>query len=140
MRSAILQVLSLAFFFGHGLATITSPTAGDQWPVEQDQMIMWDTTGLTEPIDIHLVPAGATDTTVIITEIALQTGNAGTLKWAPPATITTTEVAILIVDAKKITVLSETFIILIQVMTPLRSRLHSVLIQSRQLARLRPRS
>lgn len=119
MRSAILQVLSLAFFFSHGLATISSPAAGEQWPVEQDQMIVWDTTGLAGPVDIHLVPAGATDTTVIITEIALQTGNTGTLKWAPPAAITTTEVVILIIDAKKTSVLSETFIILIKVKIPL---------------------
>lgn len=113
MRSTILSALSLLFFSTSVLATISSPAAGDQWPVEQDQMIMWDTTGLMEPIDIHLVPAGAKDTTVIITEIALQVRNTGKLQWAPPKTVDITEVVIIIVDAKKVTIISEIFIIII---------------------------
>lgn len=113
MRSIVLSVLSLVFFTARVLAGISSPAAGDKWPVDQNQMIMWDTAGLKEPIDIHLVPAGAKDTTVIITEIAIQVRNTGKLQWAPPTTIDITQVIILIVDAKKVTIISEIFIIII---------------------------
>lgn len=90
-----------------------SPAANDQWPVNQMQNIMWDTTGLMEPLDIHLVPAGAVDITVVIVDIALKVGNTGKLQWAPPATINIEEVEIIIVDAKKKLVISETFVIII---------------------------
>jgi len=74
---------------------------------------MWDTTGLMEPIDIHLVPAGAKDITVIITDIVLQTKNTGNFQWAPPTTINIAEVEIIIIDATKKLVISEVFIIII---------------------------
>jgi hypothetical protein len=74
---------------------------------------MWDTTGLTEPLDIHLVPAGAVDITVVIVDIALKVSNTGKYQWAPPATINIEEVEIIIVDATKKLVISETFIIII---------------------------
>jgi hypothetical protein len=74
---------------------------------------MWDTTGLTEPLDIHLVPAGAVDISVVIVDIALGVSNTGKYQWAPPATITVEEVEIIIVDATKKLVISETFVIII---------------------------
>ena len=89
-----------------------SPVAGDKWPVNQEQMIQWDTAGLEGPIDMHLVPAGATDITVVITEIAMQIANTGTMKWIPPKTINVEEVTIILVDAKKVMVISEVFTII----------------------------
>lgn len=77
------------------------------------QNIMWDTTGLMEPLDIHLVPAGAVDISVVIVDIALKVGNSGKFQWAPPATINIKEVEIIIVDATKKLVISETFVIII---------------------------
>jgi hypothetical protein len=96
-----------------------SPAAGDQWPVEQNQMISWDTTGLTAPVNIHLVPAGAVDITVIIAEVALKVDNTGSFQWAPPATLTVTDVEIIIIDAKQTIVISEVFIIIIVEVSPL---------------------
>ncbi len=64
-------------------------------------------------MNIHLVPAGAKDTTVIITEIALGVQNTGSFMWAPPATLTVENVEIIIVDAKNVLVISEVFIIVI---------------------------
>ena len=112
MRQSFLSALVLSFS-ALARATIMSPAANDQWPVNQMQNIMWDTTGLTAPLDIHLVPAGAVDITVIIVDIALKVGNTGTLQWAPPTTINIEEVEIIIVDATQKLVISETFVIII---------------------------
>lgn len=112
MRYSVITSLALAFA-SLAQATFSSPKAGDSWPVEQEQDINWDTTGLTGPCDIHLVPAGATDLTVIVETIVLQTANKGTFKWAPPKTINVREVVIIIIDATKKIVKSEEFIIII---------------------------
>ena len=90
-----------------------SPAAGDSWPVGTSQMIMWDTTGLTGPVDIHLVPAGATDITVIIEDIVIGTGNTGSFMWAPDKVLSITDVTIIIVDAKQVLVISEIFEIIV---------------------------
>lgn len=112
MRQSFLSALLLSFS-ALARATVISPAANDQWPVNQMQNIMWDTTGLTEPLDIHLVPAGAVDISVVIVDIALKVSNTGKYQWAPPATINIEEVEIIIVDATKKLVISETFIIII---------------------------
>jgi hypothetical protein len=112
MRQSFLSALLLSFS-ALARATIMSPAANDQWPVNQMQNIMWDTTGLMEPLDIHLVPAGAVDISVVIVDIALKVGNTGKFQWAPPATINIKEVEIIIVDATKKLVISETFVIII---------------------------
>jgi hypothetical protein len=112
MRQSFFSALFLGFS-AVARATISSPAAGYQWPVDQNQNINWDTTGLTAPLDIHLVPAGAVDLTVVIVDIALKVGNTGTFQWAPPETITIEEVEIIIVDATKKLVISETFVIVI---------------------------
>jgi hypothetical protein len=65
------------------------------------------------PLDIHLVPAGAKDATVVIVDIALAVANTGSFQWAPPSTLTVSSVEILIVDATKKIVISEVFIIVI---------------------------
>ncbi len=75
---------------------------------------MWDTKGLTGPCDIHLVPAGAKDLTVVITDIVLGTGNTGSYQWAPETSLTTINVAIIIVDATKTLVKSDDFIIILE--------------------------
>ena len=99
-------------------AGITSPAAGAQWPVAQNQEITCDTTGLTGPVNIHLVPAGAVDITVIIVEIAIGVSNTGSFTWAPDSTISTPNVEIIIVDAKQVIVISEVFeIIIVEVRT-----------------------
>jgi Ser-Thr-rich glycosyl-phosphatidyl-inositol-anchored membrane family len=99
-------------------AGVSSPPAGAQWPVAQNQQITWDTTGLTGPVDIHLVPAGAVDITVIIAEIAIGVSNTGSFTWAPDSTISTPNVEIIIVDAKQVIVISEVFeIIIVEVRT-----------------------
>jgi hypothetical protein len=72
-----------------------------------------DTTGLTPPLNMHLVPAGAKNLTVIITDIALNIGNTGKFQWAPPLMVNIEEVQIILVDAAKKLVISEVFIILI---------------------------
>lgn len=94
-------------------AGISNPSAGSQWPVAQNQQITWDTTGLTGPANIYLVPAGAVDITVVIVEIAIGVSNTGSFMWAPDTTISTTNVEILIVDAKEVIVISEVFEIII---------------------------
>jgi len=81
--------------------------------VGTNQGIMWDTSKLTGPCDIHLVPAGATDLTVVITDIVLGTANTGSYQWTPEKTLTTTHVAIILVDATKTFVKSDDFIIII---------------------------
>lgn len=94
MRSSIFSALVLGLA-AWAQATISSPKAGDQWAVGDDQTIAWDTTGLVGPCDIHLVPAGAVDTTMIIETIVMGTGNTGSYKWTPEKTLTTTNVAIM---------------------------------------------
>jgi hypothetical protein len=89
------------------------PVANDQWPVEENRDVMWDTTGLTPPLNMHLVPAGAKNLTVIITDIVLNIGNTGKFQWAPPSMVNIEEVQIILVDAAKKLVISEVFIILI---------------------------
>ncbi|KUJ11349.1 uncharacterized protein LY89DRAFT_739545 [Mollisia scopiformis] len=113
MRSSILQALSLALFSTRALANISSPASGDQWPVDSNQMVTWDTTGLDGPIDIHLVPSTAIDATVIITEISLQVDNTGSLQWSPPETVDVMQAKVLIVDSKQVTVISDVFIIVL---------------------------
>jgi hypothetical protein len=118
MRQSFLSALVLSFS-ALARATITNPAAGNSWPVEQNQMITWDTTGLQAPLNIHLVPSGAVDATVIIAEIAVNVGNTGSFQWAPPNTITVTDVEIIIIDAKQTIVISEVFIIIILEVSPL---------------------
>jgi hypothetical protein len=112
MRQSVLSALVLSFST-LARATISNPTANDQWPVNQNQNIQWDTTGLTAPLGIHLVPAGAVDISVVIVDIALKVENTGSFQWAPPATISIEEVEIIIVDATQKLVISETFVIII---------------------------
>ncbi|KAE9373048.1 hypothetical protein N431DRAFT_337611 [Stipitochalara longipes BDJ] len=112
MRQSFLSALVLGFS-ALARATISSPAANDQWPVGANQNIVWDTTGLMAPLDIHLVPAGATDITVVITDVVLQIGNTGTFQWAPPTAIDIEQVEIIIVDATKKLVISEVFTIII---------------------------
>jgi len=126
MRQSFLSALVLGFS-ALASATISSPAANDQWPVGANQNIAWDTTGLTAPLDIHLVPAGATDISVIITDIALKVGNTGSYEWTPPTTIDISQVEIIIVDATQKLVISEVFvIIIIDVSTALLSLLKSI--------------
>jgi hypothetical protein len=112
MRQSVLSALVLSFST-LARATISNPAANDQWPVNQNQNIQWDTTGLTAPLGIHLVPAGAVDISVVIVDIALKVENTGSFQWAPPATISIEEVEIIIVDATQKLVISETFVIII---------------------------
>lgn len=102
-----------------------SPASGDSWPVEQSQTIKWDTTGLEAPLNIHLVPSGAVDATIIIAEIAVNVANTGSFQWAPPNTITVADVEVIIVDAKQIIVISEVFIIVIVEVSPFLQIFHS---------------
>ena len=73
-------------------------------------MISWDSSSLSSGnCDIHLVPAGAKDTTTIITEIALQVSNSGSYSWTPSTSISVAEAEIIIVDSKKTTIISSVF-------------------------------
>jgi hypothetical protein len=74
MRQSFLFAMVLSFS-ALAQATISSPAANDQWPVNQNQNIQWESTGLTAPLDIHLVPAGAIDILVVIIDIALKVEN-----------------------------------------------------------------
>jgi hypothetical protein len=76
MRLSILSILAIGFAtLAQG--TIMSLTAGNSWQVGTNQMISWDTTGLAGPVDIHIVPEGATDIAAIIENIVVGTGNSG---------------------------------------------------------------
>lgn len=80
-------------------ATVTKPAAGDQWLVGEKSTIAWDTTGFSDKVDIALVPAGATDITVIIAQIATQTANTGSHTWAPPSTMNGGNVTLIIISS-----------------------------------------
>ena len=108
MRSTLFSVLAL------GLsalvdATFSSPKSGDQWTKGKSQTISWDNSGMASSCDIHLVPAGATDTTTIISEIALSVSNSGSYSWTPDSSISVSEAEIIIVDSKKTTIISSVF-------------------------------
>lgn len=80
-------------------ATITKPAAGDQWVVGEQTTIQWDTAGFSDKVDIALVPAGATDTSVVIAQIATQTANTGSQTWTPPSTMSAGDVSVIIVNS-----------------------------------------
>ncbi|KAH8674499.1 hypothetical protein BGZ60DRAFT_526459 [Tricladium varicosporioides] len=114
MRFSILSAMVLAI---PALATFSSPKGGDKWNVGQEQTISWDTNGLEGLIDIKLVPGGATDTTIIITEIATQVENKGSIKWTPDKSIKTTDVTIIIIDSKQTRSSSELFVLVVDIQT-----------------------
>lgn len=80
-------------------ATVTKPAAGDQWVVGEQSTIKWETAGFSDKVDIALVPAGATDTSVVIAQIASQTANTGTQTWTPPSTMSAGDVSVIIVNS-----------------------------------------
>jgi hypothetical protein len=56
------------------------------------------------------------DITVVVSEIAIGVANTGVYTWAPDVSITTSNVEIIIADAKQVIVISQVFeIIIIQV-------------------------
>jgi hypothetical protein len=82
MSLSILSILAIGFAtLAQG--TVMSLTVGNSWPVGTNQMISWDTTGLAGPVDIHLVPEGATGIAAIIENIVVGTGNSGSFNCAP---------------------------------------------------------
>jgi hypothetical protein len=111
MRQSFLSTLGLGF---SALARATiMMSAANQWSVWENRDIMWDTSGLAPPLNMHLTPAGAKNFTAIITDIVLNIGNTGKFQCAPPSTINIEEVQIIIIDAAKKLVISEVFIIII---------------------------
>jgi hypothetical protein len=115
MRSTLISLLAFGLSALAQSSSFMNPSAGDSWPMGQMQNIMWDSSMLAGGmVDIHLVPSGATDITVIVTEIALQVPNSGSFMWAPDATVTVTDVEIIIVDSMQKMIISEVFIIIIE--------------------------
>jgi hypothetical protein len=107
MRSTFLSVmaLSLSAFVE---ASITSPKKGDQWAKGKSQTISWDKSGMGSNCNIYLAPAGATDTTTIISEIAVSVSNSGSYSWTPDSSISVSEAEIIIVDSST-TIISSVF-------------------------------
>lgn len=69
--SSIVQVLSaITIFISSVSATIKSPTKGDSWALNSEHQIQWDTAGLTEPLTLHLAPAGSVDESSYISTLA----------------------------------------------------------------------
>jgi hypothetical protein len=96
-------------------ATFSSPKSGDKWSKGKSQMISWDSSSLSSGnCDIHLVPAGAKDTTTIITEVALQVSNSGSYSWTPSSSISVAEAEIIIVDSKKTSIISSVFTLIME--------------------------
>ncbi|KAL5329536.1 hypothetical protein ACEPPN_003050 [Leptodophora sp. 'Broadleaf-Isolate-01'] len=94
-------ITTLAALVSLAQCTVTKPAAGDQWIVGEKSTIAWDTAGFSDKIDIALVPAGATDTSVIIAQIATATANTGSYTWAPPSTMSGGEVSVIIVNSQQ---------------------------------------
>ncbi|KAL2070994.1 hypothetical protein VTL71DRAFT_14020 [Oculimacula yallundae] len=105
---------------------VTKPVAGDQWVVGEPTTIAWDPAGFSDKVDIALVPAGATDTSVVIAQIAKATANTGSQSWTPPSSMSAGDVSIVIVNSqqssaqgltaassgRKHSTISETFVII----------------------------
>ncbi|KAH7354625.1 hypothetical protein BKA65DRAFT_548721 [Rhexocercosporidium sp. MPI-PUGE-AT-0058] len=99
MQIRIITVL--AAFVSLVQGTITKPAAGDQWIIGEKSTITWDTAGFSDKVDIALVPAGATDTSVIIAQIATATANTGSQTWTPPSTMKGGDVSVIIVNSQQ---------------------------------------
>lgn len=97
MQISIFAALAALATFAQ--ATVTKPAAGDQWVVGEQSTIKWETAGFSDKVDIALVPAGATDTSVVIAQIATQTANTGTQTWTPPSTMSAGDVSVIIVNS-----------------------------------------
>ncbi|PVH78929.1 hypothetical protein DL98DRAFT_516421 [Cadophora sp. DSE1049] len=97
MQISIITALAALVSLAQG--TVTKPAAGDQWVVGEQTTITWETAGFSDKVDIALVPAGATDTSVVIAQIATQTANTGTQTWTPPATMSAGDVSVIIVNS-----------------------------------------
>ena len=70
MYSTIPFTLTLILWSTFAQASMISPTAGQSWSVGSSETVSWDTSGLTAPLEIELVPGGATDLSVIVETIA----------------------------------------------------------------------
>ncbi|KAK0103228.1 hypothetical protein ONS95_005262 [Cadophora gregata] len=97
MQISFITVVAALVSLAQG--TIMKPAAGDQWVVGEQSTIEWDTKSFSNKVDIALVPAGATDTSVIIAQIATQTANTGSYTWAPPSTMKGGDVSVIIVNS-----------------------------------------
>jgi hypothetical protein len=109
MYSSLLSVVGFGFA-ATVEASFSNPKSGDQWSLGQSQSIDWDSSGLTGPCDIHLVPAGATDITTILEDVALQITNSGSYSWTPSGySSSESEVELIIIDTDKTMVCSGSF-------------------------------
>lgn len=66
--NAFVYVLATAFVIIE--ARFTAPILGQVLTVEQSSQVTWETTGLTEPLNIYLVPGGDTTAASKISDIA----------------------------------------------------------------------
>lgn len=101
---------------GLATATFSSPKAGDKWTIGKENTISWDNSGTKSggKIDAKLCPKGATDTTIIIADIATQVENSGSFKWTPDKSISAQEAVIIITDETNTKKVSDTFILIVE--------------------------
>lgn len=66
--NALIYVLATAFVIIE--ARFTAPILGQVFTVESPSQVTWETTGLTEPLNVYLVPGGATTVASKISDIA----------------------------------------------------------------------
>ena len=64
---------------------------------------------MSSSCDIYLCPAGATDITTIISEIAVSVRNSGMYSWMPDSSLSVSEAEIIIVDSEVVTIISSAF-------------------------------
>lgn len=65
-------------------------------------------------VDAKLCPKGATDTTIIIANIASQVDNSGSFKWTPDKSISAQEAVIIIINQTNTKKASDTFVLIVE--------------------------
>lgn len=84
-------------------ATFTSPKSGDQWQAGKEQTITWDNTGMSGKMDCKVIPAGALDASIVVSEVFSQidiVSTGGSYKWTPDASLVAQSVTVVLIDAQ----------------------------------------
>lgn len=81
-------------------AAIIEPQAGAEWIAGKEGSITWETAKFGAKVDIALVPAGATDMSVTMVDIAKATENTGSMQWILPPTMAVGACSIIISNSQ----------------------------------------
>ncbi|OLN88517.1 hypothetical protein CCHL11_01957 [Colletotrichum chlorophyti] len=103
---------ALALLLGAALceAQFLTPKEGDIFRADEQIQLQWQTVGLQAPININLVPRGATDLSFVAEKIAAQVDNVGRLNWTPTKPVPGFDsFAVMITDSAQNVVISEPF-------------------------------